>query len=50
MEKYQLTTNWDEAIHTVKASSYEEAVEMFSMIKNLPETAIKRLFHIKKIK
>lgn len=50
MEKYKLTTTWDEQVHILLASSKEEATEMFAIIKNLPVNVINRLFLVKKIK
>jgi hypothetical protein len=50
MEKYKLTTTWDEQLHVLTASSKEEATEMFAMVKNLPVNVINRLFLVKKVK
>jgi hypothetical protein len=49
MDVYQLTTNWDEAICKINATSIEEATYIFSLIKQLPIVSLKRIFVVKKI-
>jgi hypothetical protein len=49
MEKYKLTTSWGEQLYVLTASSIEEAIDMFAMVKNLPVEVIKKLFLVKKV-
>lgn len=49
MKKYALTDKCGEVLKTVKAHSKYEAIEFFSVIKNLSETEITEIFDVKKI-
>lgn len=49
MKKYALTDKCGEVLKTVKAHSKYEAIEFFSIIKDLKEDEMVKIFDIKKI-
>lgn len=48
MNTYQLTTKSGEKFKEVKANTFEEAIEMFSQIKNLNKKELLKIYTVTK--